>query len=172
MRKIAKLVQRPALAIGAVCLGLVLGACGSSGGHGDHAAPSSTATAASRAPVDANRGTVRPSITPTTHKPTETVSQHAAVQSAKSYLEMGGFSKAGLIDQLDSTAGAGFSKADATYAVNHVTVNWNKQALDSAKSYMEMGGFSRAALLDQLTSSAGGQFTQAQAEYAVNHVGL
>ncbi len=100
------------------------------------------------------------------------VAQEQAISSAESYLEMGGFSRAGLMDQLTSSAGEGFKTADAVYAVNHVKVDWNQQALVSAKSYLDMGGFSRAALLDQLTSSAGEQFTHAQAMYAVNHVGL
>lgn len=78
----------------------------------------------------------------------------------------GGFSKAGLVDQLKFEQ---FTQADAEYAVNHVDVDWNAQAVQSAESYMDMGGFSRASLIDQLKFE---QFTQAEAEYAVNHVGL
>jgi hypothetical protein len=40
--------------------------------------------------------------------------------SAKSYMDMGGFSRAGLIDQLTSPYGEQFTLAQATYAVNHV----------------------------------------------------
>jgi len=83
-----------------------------------------------------------------------------------------GFSRAGLIHQLSSSAGEGFSKADATFAVDHLNVNWNEQAVESAKSYMSMGGFSRAGLIEQLSSSAGEGFTYAQAVYAANAVGL
>jgi hypothetical protein len=101
-----------------------------------------------------------------------TVSQDQAIQSAESYLDMGGFSKAGLIQQLSSSAGEGFPKKDAIFAVNHINVNWNEQAVESAKSYMEMGGFSRASLIEQLESNAGEGFTHAQALYAVNKVGL
>ena len=104
--------------------------------------------------------------------PEGTVSQQQAVEAAQSYLDMGGFSKAGLIEQLSSEYGDGFSKSDAEYAANHVNVNWNEQAVQAAEGYMEMGGFSRASLLDQLTSEYGDQFTQTQAEYAVNQVGL
>jgi hypothetical protein len=43
-----------------------------------------------------------------------------AVEAAKSYLEMGGFSRAELIDQLSSKAGEQFTVAQATYAANHV----------------------------------------------------
>jgi hypothetical protein len=101
-----------------------------------------------------------------------TVAQQQALESAQSYLDMGGFSLAGLMKQLTSSYGEGFSTADARWAVNHVRVNWNQQAIESAKSYLEMGGFSRDGLIQQLTSSYGDGFTYAQAVYAANHVGL
>ena len=101
------------------------------------------------------------------------LAREQAIESAQSYLDEGtGFSRAGLIDQLDSPYGEGFTVALATFAVDHVQVNWNQQAVDSAKGYIAMGGFSRAGLIDQLTSSYGEQFTYAQAVYAVNKVGL
>jgi hypothetical protein len=81
---------------------------------------------------------------------------------------MGGFSQAGLIHQLTSAYGEGFSHADAVWAVNHAHANWNAEAVESAKSYLEMGGFSRAGLIHQLESPYGDQFTHAQAVYGVN----
>jgi hypothetical protein len=63
----------------------------------------------------------------------------------------GGFSRAGLSDQVSSKAGEGFAMADAVFAVGDIKVNWNKQAVESAKSCMSMGGgFSRSGLIDQL----------------------
>jgi hypothetical protein len=110
---------------------------------------------------------------PTKPKPHYTVAQQQAIKSAQNYLSMGsGFSKAGLIEQLSSKAGEGFKRADAVFAVNHVKVDWNAQAVESAKNYMDMGGFSRASLIEQLSSKAGDQFTHAQAVYAANKVGL
>jgi hypothetical protein len=100
------------------------------------------------------------------------IAEQQAVDSAQSYLAMGGFSKAGLLDQLTSSAGEGFAVADAKFAISHLHPNWNAQAVESAKSYLAMGGFSRASMIEQLTSSAGEGFTQAQAEYAVAKVGL
>jgi hypothetical protein len=101
------------------------------------------------------------------------VARQQAIQSAQSYLDMGsGFSRAGLIGQLDSPYGEGFTVALATFAVDNVHADWNQQAVLSAKGYLSMGGFSRAGLIDQLTSSYGEQFTYAQAVYAVNKVGL
>ena len=43
------------------------------------------------------------------------------------------FSRKGLIHQLSSDAGSGFSKADATFAVDHIKVNWNEQAAKAAQ---------------------------------------
>src|SRR5262245_53376369 len=94
--------------------------------------------------------------------------QRQALESAQSYLEMGGFSQAGLIHQLTSKYGEGFSRADAVWAVNHAHANWNAEAVESAKSYLEMGGFSRANLIHQLESPYGEHFTHAQAVYGVS----
>jgi hypothetical protein len=81
---------------------------------------------------------------------------------------MSGFSKRKLIDQLSSSAGEGFSKADARWAANHVGANWYQEAVQSARDYLDMGGFSRQRLYDQLVSSYGEHFTPAQATYAVD----
>jgi hypothetical protein len=103
-----------------------------------------------------------------------TVAQQQAVDSARSYLSTGGgFSRAGLIKQLSSSYGEGFPGDVAIFAVDHLQVNWNEQAVKSAKSYMSTGsGFSRAGLIQQLSSSYGEGFTPAQAVYAANKVGL
>jgi hypothetical protein len=57
-----------------------------------------------------------------------TVSQGHAVESAQKYLAMSAFSRSGLIQQLSSKYGEGYPRADALYAVDHVSVNWNEQA--------------------------------------------
>lgn len=93
-----------------------------------------------------------------------------ALQSAESYLEMSGFSKQGLYEQLSSAAGEGFTQAQAQYAVDHVRANWKQEAVESARSYLEMTPMSKAELIDQLSSSAGEGFTYEQAVYAVNKV--
>jgi hypothetical protein len=82
------------------------------------------------------------------------------------------FSRQGLIEQLSSEAGAGFSRADATYAVDAVSPNWNEQAAKAAQSYLDTMAFSRQGLIEQLSSEAGAGFTHAQAVYGVNQTGL
>jgi hypothetical protein len=61
---------------------------------------------------------------------------------------------------------------DATFAVDHVKVNWNEQAARSARSYLELTHFSRAGLIRQLESDSGEGFTHRQAVYGVTKAGL
>lgn len=103
-------------------------------------------------------------------KPEMTSSQKNAVEAAKSYLEVQPFSKKGLIQQLSSSAGDGYPKADAEFAVDHIEVDWNEQAVKSAKAYLEMQPFSKQELIEQLSSSAGEGFTPAQAKQAADKV--
>jgi hypothetical protein len=83
-----------------------------------------------------------------------------------------GFSRTGLIEQLSSAAGEGFSLADATYGVDSTHTDWNAQACLSAKSYLNFEAFSHAGLVEQLSSTAGDGYTLAQAEYGVRCAGL
>ena len=102
----------------------------------------------------------------------ETAGQKNARRSAETYLDTMAFSRKGLIQQLSSSAGEGFSRADATYAVNHIDVNWNEQAAKAAQNYLDTMPFSRQGLIEQLSSSAGDGYTHAQAVYGVNQTGL
>lgn len=96
-----------------------------------------------------------------------------AVEAARSYLALGqGFSYEGLLQQLTSSSGSGFTQAQAEFAIDYLKPDWDQQAVEAAKGYLKLGGFSRDSLIQQLTSSAGSGFTQAQAEYAANKVGL
>jgi hypothetical protein len=113
-----------------------------------------------------------PATTKAPAAPPMTTAQQQAVDAAQSYLSLGqGFSEQGLLQQLTSSAGNGFSKSDAEFAINYLNPNWNQQAVDAAKGYLSLGqGFSEQGLLQQLTSSAGNGFTQAQAEFAINYL--
>jgi hypothetical protein len=96
--------------------------------------------------------------------------QQQAVDSAQGYLADGqGFSYQGLLQQLTSSYGEGFSQSDAKFAIAYLNPDWDQQAVESAQGYLNDGqGFSRNGLIDQLTSSYGEGFTYAQAVYAVN----
>jgi Host cell surface-exposed lipoprotein len=108
------------------------------------------------------------------HKEVEdaTLSQQNALRSAEQYLETSAFSEAGLIEQLSSEAGSKFPHADAVFAVEHLHVSWNAQAVKAAKEYLNTSSFSCQGLIEQLSSEAGSKFTVAQAEYAADKVGL
>ncbi len=97
--------------------------------------------------------------------------QKNAVRSANGYLRMAGFSRNGLIDQLSSSYGDGYSVADATAAVDSLSVNWKEQAVRSAQQYLKMSGFSCKGLINQLSSDAGEKFTVDQATYGAQQAG-
>lgn len=97
--------------------------------------------------------------------------QRNAVRSAEQYLSFMAFSRDGLIDQLSSSAGDGYDVADATVAVDSLTVDWNAQAAKAAAQYLSMMGFSCSGLIEQLSSSAGDQYTRAQAEFGARQAG-
>lgn len=101
-----------------------------------------------------------------------TVPQQNAVRSAKQYLSMQGFSRKGLIQQLSSDAGDGYSVADATVAVDSLNVDWNQEAERSAAQYLKMQGFSCKGLVQQLSSSAGDGYTISQARHGAKQAGV
>lgn len=108
--------------------------------------------------------TSSPTITDT--KPEATVSQKNALKSANSYISMGGFSRDGLIKQLEFEK---YSKEDAVYGVDNANPDWMKQAAMSAESYMKTSSFSRGSLIQQLLHEG---FTQEQSEHGATSVGL
>jgi hypothetical protein len=132
---------------------------------------SSSSHATSSAPAKDSHASVGTAVS-TPPAPKLTAGQSNALRSAKQYLNTMAFSKAGLIEQLSSSFGSGYSRADATYAVNHVGADWNEQAARAAKQYLQTMPFSRSALIQQLESSFGAKFTHAQAVYGVNAAGL
>jgi hypothetical protein len=97
--------------------------------------------------------------------------QKNAVRSAENYLSFKGFSRRGLIDQLSSPAGDGYELADATVAVDSLTVDWNEQAVRSAQLYLQLMGFSCNGLIEQLSSDAGDKFTTSEATFGAQQAG-
>jgi SOS response regulatory protein OraA/RecX len=103
---------------------------------------------------------------PASQAPALTLSQDNAVRKAIAYLDYSAFSKKSLIDQL---VYEGYSKADASFAVDYIEVDWLEQAALKAQSYLDYSPFSRQGLIDQLVYEG---FTQEEAVYGVNKVGL
>ena len=131
---------------------------------------------------DSNEEIVETTLETTTTEATTTVDYTAGMDlstanafgSAVSYLDFMGFSRDGLIDQLTSEYGDGYTQEQAETAIEALEeyglVDWNEQAVRSAQSYLDYSGFSRAGLIDQLSSEYGGQFTEEEATYAVDYL--
>ena len=99
-----------------------------------------------------------------------------AISDGEKYLGIKAYSKAGLIEQLSSEYGSGYSKEAATEAVEYLEktlpIDWNEQAVSAANTYMEVMELSKDMLMEVLTSDYGSKFTKEQAEYAINKLGL
>jgi SOS response regulatory protein OraA/RecX len=132
-------------------------------------------TAAPEVTASSNPGPTSPSTqasTPSTRlavEPTvelvrtsnETAEQRNAREAAAQYLSFQAFSRKGLIGQLKFD---GFPAAVATYAVDHVNVNWADQATKAATTYVENMPLSQPRLVDQLVFDG---FTREQAQNGV-----
>jgi hypothetical protein len=139
--------------------------------------PETTESPTTEAPVtrEAPATTAAPTTTeaPTTTTappPPEDPELSNARESAQSYLDMMGFSRQGLIDQLSSEYGDQYPVEIATAAVDSLSVDWNAEAVEAAEGYLEMQAFSHAGLVDQLSSDYGDQFTPEQAEHGATAV--
>ena len=104
--------------------------------------------------------------TTTTTAPPEDPEVSNARRSAESYLDLMGFSRTGLIEQLEFE---GYSVDAATAAVDSLDVDWFAEAAESAQSYIDMMGFSRSGLVEQLIFEG---FTTEEAEHGATAVGL
>ena len=90
--------------------------------------------------------------------------ERMALSSAKNYLRTMGFSKKGLIKQLEFE---GYSTEEATFAVNNCGANWKEQAVRVAKNYLNTMSFSKQGLIEQLEFEG---FTSEEAAYGVAQV--
>jgi len=163
VKKKGHLIRNVGIVVGALLLVGIGVAIASSGGSNNN--PTAGTTTASSPAVTAAATAKAPA------GPTLTNQQKNAVRSAQSYLNLEGFSRQGLIDQLSSSAGDGYSVQDATIAVDSLNVDWNAQAVRSAKAYLQLEAFSCSGLIQQLDSDAGDKYTVAQATYGAQQAG-
>lgn len=98
-------------------------------------------------------------------KPKLTLGQQNAIGKAQSYLSFSGFSRSGLIQQLEFE---GFSTEDATFGADNAGADWNAECAQKAQSYMDMSSFSRQSLYDQLAFEG---FQPAEIEFGLAAVG-
>lgn len=163
-----KIIAMAGAVIAALAITTAAAACGSISSPGTGASAPAAAYTAPSAPVI--------TATPAAATPQYSPAQEQALETALGYLTDGqGFSKAGLLQQLHSSFGNGYSRSLARWAVNQVSSAhlWRRQAVIAAKGYMSDGeGFSYSSLVQQLDSPYGDGFTYAQAVYAAKAVGL
>jgi hypothetical protein len=146
----------------------VLAICGLGAALSGGDEPTTPANAASPATVttDGSAQPAPPVEATTPAAPALTVAQQNAARSAHQYVDYSGFSRSGLIKQLEFE---GYSTADATLAVDSIAVDWMAEAAESAKQYMSYSAFSRSGLIKQLEFEG---FTPEQAAHGADSVGL
>lgn len=98
-------------------------------------------------------------------KPKLTLGQQNAIDKAQSYLSFAGFSRTGLIDQLEFE---GFGIEDATFGADNAGADWNAECAQKAQSYIDLTSFSRQGLYDQLAFEG---FLPAEIEFGLAAVG-
>jgi cytoskeletal protein RodZ len=124
------------------------------------------ADAAAKAKADADAAAAKAAAEAEAAAKKGTISQQSAQRKAGDYLKFTAFSRSGLIDQLVFEK---FSVDDATWAVDHMTIDYNEQAAKKAKDYLKFTSFSRSGLVDQLLFEG---YTPEQAEYGASTTGL
>lgn len=124
-------------------------------------APTTTAPPTTTTTVPTTTTTTVPPTTTTT-APSEDPQVANARRSARSYIDLMGFSRQGLIDQLEYEQ---YPVEAATAAVDSMAIDWNAEAVEKAQSYLDMMGFSHGGLVDQLIYEG---FTPEQAEHGAS----
>ena len=126
-------IRTAAAVVMSVAILVALAASGSSSSSSSGgSAPASTGSGGS-APAQSN------SAAPS--GPQYTPGQQNAINAAQNYLSTAPFSKQGLIQQLSSSAGDGYPYADAVFAVEHIQVDWDQEAVKAAKNYLQTSSF-------------------------------
>ena len=127
-------------------------------GGSESTSPSSTSSTST--------STDQEEVTTETNNSSESVSQANAKRGAETYLDSMGFSRKGLIKQLEFE---GYSKEDATYGVDSLNADWKEQAVRVGKQYLDSMAFSRKSLITQLEFDG---FSKEEAEYGATQNGL
>ena len=96
----------------------------------------------------------------------ETVGQSNALRAARNFLDISGFSRKGLIEQLEY---GGYTHEEAVYGTDQTGADWKEQAARKAKDYLDMMPFSKQGLIEQLEYDG---FTHEEAVYGVDTTGL
>lgn len=125
------------------------------------AACSSTSGDASKKPADsAAESQVSSAVSETTDTSKESVDQSTLpdpINTALKYLDSTGFSKDGLIRQMEHD---GYETGRAQRAIQQIGPDWNEQAAKAAESYLRVEDYSKEELQDLLKKAG---FTEDEA---------
>lgn len=177
--------------LGLLALFLLLGACGAIFGSEDGGKETSSTEEATTEEKTEEKKTEEDATTEevttekvtteeaTTEKKTEeekissttpTREMKNALSTAENYVDLMPFSKAGLYQQLTSSAGDKYPPEAAQYAIDNLKTNYKENALKAAKSYLDLMPMSNDELYQQLTSNAGDKYTAEEAQYAIDNL--
>ena len=98
-------------------------------------------------------------------KPAAAAAKDDAVSVAKSYIKYMGFSRDGLIRQIEYE---GFTHEEAEYGADNCGADWYEMAVMSAENYTSFMGFSRDGLIHQLEYEG---FSKEEAEHGADNCG-
>jgi hypothetical protein len=93
------------------------------------------------------------------------LAQQNVIRQAQSYLKYSGFSREGLIGQLEYE---GYSPEDSAFGADNAGADWNAEAAEKAADYLKYSSFSREGLYEQMAYE---KFTAEQIEFALAAVG-
>lgn len=105
------------------------------------------------------------SVTATAPAPVYTLAQQNVIKKAQSYLKFSGFSRQGLIEQLEYE---GFTPDDSTFGADNAGADWNAEAAEKAASYLKFSAFSRDGLYEQMAYE---KFSDSEIQFALTSVG-
>jgi hypothetical protein len=98
-------------------------------------------------------------------KPKLTLAQENVIGKAKDYLSFMGFSRTGLIQQLEFE---GFTTDEAAFGADNAGADWNAECAEKTKAYLDTMSFSRQGLYDQLAFEG---FQPAEIDFGLAAVG-
>lgn len=100
-----------------------------------------------------------------TTEPQLTVGEQNCLAEALSYIDLLGFSKAGLIKQLEFNQ---YTESEIKFAIENCGADWNAEAVECAQGYTDTISLSRQALYDQLEYEG---FEETEINYALEQLG-
>ena len=93
-----------------------------------------------------------------------------AVVKAKIYSKHMYMSKDAIYKQLTADHGDAYTEDTATYAIENINVDYNKNALKKAKFYRNNKNMSIEEIKEKLSSKQGDKFTEEEAMFAIDNL--